>query len=258
MPTVETLLHGNTLASDVGTMGFCAITLIRTDDKLILVDSGHVGRRRFLINELAARGLKPSDIDLTVVTHAHWDHAQNFDLFEAPLLIHTHELKYARKPHENDWATPRWTAAMLEFETRVQQVDEGYEIAPGVRVMHTPGHSAGTMAVIVDTDAGPVAVTGDGIQSAQVAMSGKNPLIFWSEKDAEKSIQRVLETTGSVYPGHDNPFRMLKDGGFEYLEPKKLNISGLDLEEPGVNVDPTPHSQIVMPGIETQRLERLD
>ena len=257
MPTVETLLHGYSINADSGSFGFCAITLVR-GEKLTLVDSGHVGRRRFLVSELAQRGLTPADIDVTVVTHAHWDHAQNFDLFDAPLLIHTHELKYARKPHENDWATPRWTAAMLEFESRVETVEEGYEIEPGVRIMHTPGHSAGTVAVIVDTDAGPVAVTGDGIQSANVAMTKTNALVFWSEADARRSIERVLGATDVVYPGHDLPFRMLKTGGFEYLAPKQLTLTGIAEGEPGITLDATPRPPSVMPGIEGQTLERLE
>ena len=256
MPTVETLLHGGSVNTDTGSTGFCAITLIR-GEKLILVDSGHVGRRKFLINELAERGLTPADIDLMVVTHAHWDHAQNCDLFDAPLLIHAHELQYARNPHENDWATPRWTAAMLEFESRVQQIEEGYEIEPGVRIMHTPGHSAGTVAVIVDTDNGPVAVTGDGIQSAQVALTKQNALVFWSEKDARQSIERILAATDMVHPGHDNPFRLLGDGRFEYIVPKQLTITGLDVTDPGVVIDRQPRPPEVMPGIETQTLVRL-
>ena len=37
------------------------------------------------------------------MTHAHWDHNQNFDLFpDAPVLIHRLEKKYAHKPHRND------------------------------------------------------------------------------------------------------------------------------------------------------------
>ena len=257
MPTVETLLHGYSINADSGSFGFCAITLVR-GEKLTLVDSGHVGRRRFLVNQLAERGLTPADIDVTVVTHAHWDHAQNFDLFNAPLLIHTHELKYARKPHDNDWATPRWTAAMLEFESRVETVEEGYEIEPGVRIMHTPGHSAGTVAVLVDTDAGTVAITGDGIQSAQVAMSRTNALVFWNEAEATRSIERVLEATDTVYPGHDMPFRMRKDGTVEYLVPKQITLTGLTGDEPGVILDPTPRAPFVMPGIDGQTLARLD
>jgi N-acyl homoserine lactone hydrolase len=256
MPTVEVLLHGDSLRADIGSPGFCSIVLIR-GEKLTLVDSGHVGRRQFLVRELEERGLSPSDIDVTVVTHAHWDHAQNYDLFDhAPLLIHTHELKYARNPHKNDWATPRWTAAMLEFESKVEQVEEGYEVEPGVRIMHTPGHSAGTIAVIVDTNAGPVAVTGDGIQYASVALSRVNPLVFWSEQDAKRSIERILETSDTVYPGHDRPFRLV-GGRVEYLMPKQLTLFGVSLEEPGVMIDPAPRAAFVMPGIEDQTIESL-
>jgi glyoxylase-like metal-dependent hydrolase (beta-lactamase superfamily II) len=146
---------------------------------------------------------------------------------------------------------------MLEFESRVQQVEEGYEIEPGVRIMHTPGHSAGTVAVIVDTDNGPVAVTGDGIQSAQVALTKQNALVFWSEKDARQSIERILAATDMVHPGHDNPFRLLSDGRFEYVVPKQLAITGLDVTDPGVVIDRQPRPPEVMPGIETQTLVRL-
>jgi glyoxylase-like metal-dependent hydrolase (beta-lactamase superfamily II) len=254
MPTVEMLMHGISLRTNLGSFAYCAITLIR-GQKTTLVDSGHVGQRAFLINELKERGLTPSDIDVTVISHAHWDHAQNFDLFDsAPLLIHTNELRYARKPHRNDWATPRWTAAMLEFESKVQQVEEGYEIEPGVRIIHTPGHSAGTVAVVVETPDGPVAVTGDGIQNSEVALSGINPLVFWSEADASRSIARITEAAQTIYPGHDRPFHLL-EGRANYLEPKRFAIMGLDVEEMGVSIDATPRPASVMPGIEEQTLD---
>ena len=86
MPTVETLLHGYSINADSGSLGFCAITLMR-GEKLTLVDSGHVGRRRFLVSELAARGLTPADIDVTVVTHAHWDHAVSYTHLTLPTIL---------------------------------------------------------------------------------------------------------------------------------------------------------------------------
>ncbi len=106
MATLDVLLHGLNFRSDVGLIGFCSIVLI-TGQKRILVDVGHVGRRTVLEEALSRRGLTPADIDVTVMTHAHWDHNQNFDLFyNAPVLIHGVERKYAHKPHRNDWATP--------------------------------------------------------------------------------------------------------------------------------------------------------
>ena len=257
MPSVEVLLHGQSLRTDSGSVGFCSTLLIR-GQKLTVVDTGHVGRRQPLLSALEAAGLEPADIDVAVMTHAHWDHAQNYDLFDnATTLIHEWELKYARNPHPNDWATPRWTSAMLDYLDNVEAVEEGYEIEPGVRIMHTPGHSPGSMGVLVETGEGTLAITGDSIHSAAVAVSRVALLVFWNEADARRSIDRVLESAEVIYPGHGRPFRMLKDGTPEFLAPQQLTLMGLDLEEPGVVVDPSPRAPWVMPGIEEQTLERL-
>ena len=73
-----------------------------------------------------------------------------------------------------------------------------------------------------------------------------------------RRIDRVLETTDTIYPGHDIPFRVLKAGGVDYLVPKQLTLTGITPEEPGVTLDPTPRPSFVMPGISGQTLERLD
>ncbi len=78
---------------------------------------GHVGRRVVLLEALERRGLEPADIDVVVLSHAHWDHAQNLDVFDAArIIVHTDERRYAAAPHGNDWATPAWTGAMLDRE----------------------------------------------------------------------------------------------------------------------------------------------
>ena len=257
MPSVEVLLHGESINTNYGSLGFCSTLLVRGDHNII-VDTGHVGRRRFLLAALAERGLTPADVDVTVMTHAHWDHAQNYDVFpEAEVLIHEWERKYIRNPHPNDWATPRWTSAMLDSVGNVKEVEDGYEIEPGVRVLHTPGHSAGTMALIVDTAEGPVAVAGDGIAHAGVALTKINANIFWSEKDSRRSIERVLETAEIIYPGHDRPFRMLKDGGVEHLATRQLAFFGVNLEDPTVSVTAEGRPPFVMPDIGEQTLDRL-
>ena len=226
MPSVDVLLHGWNIRADVGTVGFCSVVLV-TGQKRTLVDVGHVGRRTVLQQALEQRGLTEQDIDVTVMTHAHWDHNQNFDLFyNAPVLIHKLEHKYAHKPHKNDWATPAWTGAMVDHHPTVQEVEEGYEIEPGVRLIHTPGHSPGSIAVMIETDQGLCAITGDVLHFASIALTKQNPLVFWNEADARKSIDRILETAEVIYPGHDRPFRLVR-GEIEYIAPLDITIAGL-------------------------------
>lgn len=255
MPSVEVLLHGESITTNYGSLGYCSTLLVK-GDRNIIVDTGHVGRRRALLAALDERGMQPSDIDVAVMTHAHWDHAQNYDVFpDAEVLIHEWERRYARNPHRNDWATPRWTSAMLDSLANVREVEDGYEVEPGVRVLHTPGHSAGTMALLVETAEGPVAITGDGIANARAAVTKINSNVFWNEEDSRRSIERVLAAAEIVYPGHDRPFRMLEDGGVERLAVRQLAFFGLDLEDPSISANAEPHTPYVMPGVEGQTLE---
>src|SRR5712692_5414986 len=101
MPKISLLLPGYSLNTDVGSIGFCSVLLIE-GEKRVLFDPGHVGRRRFLVPALESRGLTPADIDAQFLSHSHWDHVQNVDLFgAAPVLIHPTERRYGRNPHPN-------------------------------------------------------------------------------------------------------------------------------------------------------------
>ncbi len=256
MPEIDVLLQGSPLRTDAGIVGFCSVVLL-TGEKRILVDVGHVGRRTALENALHSRGLTPEDIDLTVMTHAHWDHSQNYDLFQhAPMLVHPLERKYAHKPHRNDWATPAWSGAMIEFQPRVTEVEEGHIIEPGITLTHTPGHSPGSLSVMVETPQGLCAITGDVLHYSTVALTRKNPLVFWNEADATRSINRIVEQAEIIYPGHDRPFHLV-NGEIEYLAEEKMTLSGLNPEDPNISFDFSPRPVWVMPGIADQTLERL-
>ncbi len=256
MPELSVLLQGSPLRTDVGIVGFCSVVLIE-GEKRILVDVGHVGRRTALENALKARGLTPEDIDITIMSHAHWDHSQNYDLFQhAPMLVHPLERKYAHKPHRNDWATPAWSGAMIEFQPKIEEVEEGHVVEPGVTLMHTPGHSPGSISVMVDTPQGLSIISGDVLHYSAVALTRKNPLVFWDEKEATQSINRIVEQADIIYPGHDRAFHVV-NGDIEYLEETKMTVAGLDPEDPNITFDFAPRPIWIMPGIEDQTLERL-
>lgn len=260
MPAIDVLLPGSNVFSESGLAAWCTVALV-TGRKRTLVDVGHVGRRIFLVDALKQRGLTPEDIDVVVMSHAHWDHNQNFDVFpQAPLVLHPWERKYARKPHRNDWATPQWSGAMIETHPNIIEADDGYEIEPGVRVMHTPGHSPGSITLVVETDQGPAAVTGDVLHFATAALTKVNPLVFWNREQATKSIQRILDTTSLIYPGHDRPFRLVGDRT-DYLTPFRMSMGGIRPETPGLGWDAAWPEGVqmpwVMPGVEQQTVESL-
>lgn len=226
MPSIELLLHGMSVNTSQGRMGLCTVVLLR-GRRNVLVDVGHYGRRQQLEAALEAAGLSPADIHVVVLTHAHWDHAQSIDIFtSAEIAVHPAELDYTRAPWPGDYATPRYFADTLRG-LRVREAYEGVEVDDGVHILDTPGHTRGHISVLVDTPGGPVCIGGDAFTTADTVRTGRPRLMFWSEADAEASVQKVLRASTTIYPGHDLPFRIVGEGRVEYLVPNPgLEITG--------------------------------
>jgi N-acyl homoserine lactone hydrolase len=258
-PTVSTLIPGYPIGSNQGHVGFCGVYLIEGTDAVgdprrIVVDAAHVGRRSWIVRALADRGLRPADVDQLALSHAHWDHVQNLDLFEdAEILLHTRERRYIRDPHPEDDATPRWTSAIIERQ-RVREVEEGDVLIPGVEILDAPGHSAGTMALAVDTADGRAVVCGDAIQNGSVAAARRNEMVFWNVEEADQTVDKLVTVADVIYPGHDQPFRMDGDK-IDYIEPFALTFTNLARETKGLAFQRLdPEARWIMPGIETQRI----
>ncbi|HVQ94932.1 MAG TPA: MBL fold metallo-hydrolase [Mycobacteriales bacterium] len=263
LPTVEVLLQGFSLDTNVGLAGFCMVTLVEGVDasgerKRILFDPAHVGRRILLWEALAKRGLRPRDIDGVVLSHSHWDHIQNIDVFDhAPIMIHPAERAYSLQPHRNDWATPAWTGTILERQ-RLVEVAEGDQLLQGVRVVDMPGHTPGGIGLSVETATGLAVVAGDALHHARVALLGENPLIFWDRKAASDTIARVVKMADVIYPGHDRVFRLTADNAVEYLEDFQMTISNVSDSLDDLDFEVAKPGQWIMPDIAEQQAVRAE
>ncbi|MHB8641485.1 MAG: MBL fold metallo-hydrolase [Gaiellaceae bacterium] len=136
-----------------------SLHVIEHPDGRILVDTGMIDSTPELDAEWGARfdaAKIPRDVVCVINTHLHFDHCGGNRLFPGvPIHVQRAEREAARA---GDYTIPEW----VEFEgaTYVEHDGEA-EIAPGVRILPTPGHTSGHQSVLVDTHDGLVVVGGD-------------------------------------------------------------------------------------------------
>jgi glyoxylase-like metal-dependent hydrolase (beta-lactamase superfamily II) len=195
--------------------GISSVLLIEAN-KRILYDTGHYGMRPFLIQRLKDLKIQPRDIDAVVVSHFHWDHALNLEMFpDSEFIIHERLLETAPNAPESDWAIIRDTSFFKG--KRVREVRENDEIAEGVKVLETIGHTAADISLAVDTKDGLAVMTSDAVTNAASLLAEKPAKVFFDEAHAVESVRKVKALADVVYPGHERPFKRLEDGSYEYL-----------------------------------------
>lgn len=107
-------------------------------------------RLRSPAEALASVGAKVGSIDVIANCHLHADHAGgNYHFPNVPVLVQRVELEAARQP---DYTFPQY--AFDYPGARLQVIDGEVEVAPGLRLVPTPGHTPGHQSLLIDTDAG--------------------------------------------------------------------------------------------------------
>lgn len=162
IPSYEVLVTGINLKPLLGSFGYSSITLIRSGDASILFDTGSYGLRGFL-----KETMKTIDITAVVLSHLHYDHCSNVDLFpDVPVYLSRSELDFFQAPSaERDADIYRPFQAMMD-SISLNIFTSDIDIAPGVKLIHTPGHTPGHCSLEVLTSACPVLIAGDAVKTS--------------------------------------------------------------------------------------------
>jgi len=125
-------------------------------------------RRGGFLDDLAAAGVTPEQVDVVVCTHLHVDHVGwNTRLVDgrwvptfprATYVIPGEEWEYWR--HEKDECIADSVVPIVE-QGRARLVDGRYTIDPWLSFEPTPGHTPGHVAVRLTTKAGTAVFSGD-------------------------------------------------------------------------------------------------
>jgi hydroxyacylglutathione hydrolase len=113
----------------------------------ILIDPGHYQLFGYVRDHLSRLSLTAENIDLVIVTHAHPDHIEGIQAFtgsSALIALHPTELEFIKS------VAPHYGSTMgipgLEPQILLDEGDLGVA-EMFFRVIHTPGHSPGSICV---------------------------------------------------------------------------------------------------------------
>ena len=134
--------------------------LVRTPEHLVVVDTGigdestgmseWVGSGGRLPTELSEAGVNPGDVDHVVMTHSHGDHVGwntvsrdgRYEPFFQNARYWLHEADWARG-REDEEVPFDLVLAPLERDGVLTLTSGDTDVAPGLRMLHTPGHTPG-------------------------------------------------------------------------------------------------------------------
>ena len=204
-PQTEALLAVNGLPLDAITNPV-NVTIVKTGSEIILIDTGAGGEFMPGLGKFAdtleAVGIKPEMITKVIFTHAHPDHLwgvidplddstrfQNashvmtgaeFDYWHAADV----EARVAEPFKRMTAGTHRRLKLISE---RISKRNPGDEIAPGVVLIDTPGHTPGHVSVVITSGAERLLVGGDVL--TQSIISFQKPDWPWGpDMDADRAI----------------------------------------------------------------------
>ncbi len=202
MVKYKVLVKGSNFKFVEGTIGFANLVLVEAPDGLILFDTGHYGNRRVLLRALEDAGMAAGDISAVVLSHLHYDHSINIDLFpKAHLYLSRREWEYARQPHPKDTAIP-WKILELLEPYQVTLVDDTLDITKGVHFFQAPGHTPGSSALALETEKGMVVLAGDAIKYPKEILLRRPDLHYDTMEKGSESIRKIVEMADVIVPGH--------------------------------------------------------
>lgn len=169
------------------------ITLIKSH-KNCIVDLGIPQDKDLIIRKLKHNGLSTKDIDTVILTHSDVDHIGNMNLFPDAIFIGGNDV--------------------IQGDLFKEFFKEKYTVDENIHIIHTPGHDNRSITVLVKTENGLVAITGDLFEYDKdwLTVDTSESWEPWSQDKAlqQKSRAMIWGIADYIVPGHGDIFKIDK------------------------------------------------
>lgn len=151
-----------------------------------------------------------------LITHGHMDHIDGIRFFDVPIYIHNDEVEFLYDSSLSLYKmfnkqTP-YTKGMLDLRV-VDDLDEFSLIGYNFKVLHTPGHTRGSVCYSYSTKV----LTGDTLFCGSC---GRTDFPTGDSLSIKKSLNRIINTypeNYDVYPGHDEKTTIKREKNNPFL-----------------------------------------
>jgi len=203
-----------------GERGVLYPVLTWDDNEVVLIDTGLPGQTELIKEAVTRAGFVPEKITKVILTHQDLDHVGGAKVMAglgAKVLAHEEEAPYIQGE--------KTSIRILDLESRLDQLNEGertfYERAKkgapyfyvhvdkqlkdndfldycgGIKVIHTPGHTPGHIALLLKRN--NIIVAGDAANISGSLLTGADPNYTRDLAQAQASYEKMLRCNASAF-----------------------------------------------------------
>ncbi len=191
----------------------CNVYFVIINGKRYIVDTGLPGNEKRIAEVVR-------ECDGIILTHSHFDHMGSAysisKILKSKVYAHPEEFEYLKgvKKHEYKGLIGAF-ARFYESVKKPKYLEEveSVEELKDLEIIHTPGHTAGSISILVDDSL----ICGDLVRCS---IFGSNPTLSsknfnWNNEEYRRSLKKVLKVEfEKIYPGHG---RVIRREEFENL-----------------------------------------
>jgi len=157
------------------------------------------------VRQLERLGVKPEQIDYVILTHLHWDHCGCTHHFpKAKIIVRREELEKAFVPVNRNDQVYRREDFDKDLDYHIVPNGLDFELLEGIKVISTPGHSAGMQSILISTKDGNVLYASDAMNTYDNWNFGLLPGICFSTQQQEYTIAKLKTYRDVIFvPSHD-------------------------------------------------------
>ena len=197
---ITPISYGFCFKPPVGCFGYATILAINDEGKKILFDTGSYSLRSVLVEYL-----KNNFVDYVVVSHLHFDHSSNLDLFinsNTKIVISRQELEYYDefKGKDNDLLA---CFDMFKNKLNLMIIDKDFSLTQNCKIVFTPGHTKGHISLEVTCKNKTYFLCGDCIKTTKEIKKFTTNTNAYDIKLAKTTREKILKKYTLLFPGHD-------------------------------------------------------